>query len=95
MTPAALLDRAEHAIRTGQPMLAMTYLRRAEELLDERAAEYTRWRIRHVFGSLGRAMQQLPRAFEEAGRHMAQMITGFNDYYDRQWAEIEARWDRA
>lgn len=94
MTPGQLLNKAEHAILTGQPNLAMIYLRRAEEILDQRAAAHMRWKLGHAVAGLGRALQALPRHFEDAARAIGKMIGGYNDYYDRVFAEIEAEWDR-
>lgn len=68
MTPEKAIERAIHALQTGQPNLATTYMRRADQLLVEIREERERqmresMTFQEVFeelcGSVNEAMQDM------------------------------------
>lgn len=72
MTSAHAIERAEHALRTGQPNLAMTYMRRARVLIQqEKQARY--------FGKLDRAVARIDAVMDDVAQAMADLVARITD----------------
>ena len=66
MTPDHYIEKAKHAMLTGQPNLAMLYMRRGMVILDQRRREHLMGSIEGRFILLGEDINELGKVFVDA-----------------------------
>lgn len=79
MTPEKAIERAIHALQTGQPNLATTYMRRADQLLVEIREERER-QMRESMTFLEVFEKALGEVAEVVQSVADELVRGFSDF---------------
>jgi hypothetical protein len=82
LSPNDYINKAKHALLTGQPNLAMLYMKRGTEILEQRRRAYLMTSIEGRFVLLGEEVdamaEQMVRAFQPGLQAVAKAFDMFH-----------------
>jgi len=87
MTPDHYIEKAKHAMLTGQPNLAMLYMKRGMVILDQRRRAHLRKSIPGMFTLLAEDMIEVGRIFNESVTPMFKAANEAFENFHRQLLE--------